>query len=70
VDNISARLFLKDRLFAQTLIKRLAQPVTVEPYAVVVRTEDEMLLEKVDEAIVSLTATGELDRIISRWLGE
>lgn len=69
VDNISGRLFLKDRPFAQTLIKRLPQPVTVEPYAVVVRIEDEMLLEKVDEAIVSLTATGELDRIISRWLG-
>ncbi len=69
VDNISGRLFLKDRPFAQTLIKRLPQPVTVEPYAVVVRIEDEMLLDKVDEAIVSLTATGELDRIISRWLG-
>jgi polar amino acid transport system substrate-binding protein len=69
VDNISGRLFLKDRPSVQPLLRRLPQPVTVEPYALVVRIEDEMLLEKVDNAIFSLTATGELDTIISRWLG-
>jgi ABC-type amino acid transport substrate-binding protein len=35
----------------------------------VVRIEDETLLAKLDEALSSLTATGELDILIERWLG-
>ena len=70
VDNISGRLFLKDRASAKPMLRRLPQPVTVEPYAFVVRIEDEMLLEKVDAAILSLTTTGELETIINHWLGE
>ncbi|NCF65724.1 MAG: transporter substrate-binding domain-containing protein [Chloroflexi bacterium] len=69
VDSISGRLFLKDRPSDQPPLMRVPRPVTVEPYAVVVRIEDEMLLEKVDGALASLAATNQLEAIINHWLG-
>ena len=67
VDGVSGRLYLKDHPGSALL--RGGSPVTVEPYAMVVRIEDEVLLAKLDEALSSLTATGELESLIERWLG-
>jgi len=69
VDNISGKLYLKDQPSDQRQLNTLPQPVTVEPYALVVRIEDEMLLDKLNDVIFSLSATGQLDQIIRHWLG-
>jgi polar amino acid transport system substrate-binding protein len=68
VDSISGRLFLSEQMPDQPQLKRLDKPVTVEPYALVVRIEDEMLLVNLNEALNTLTTTGQLDQIIARWL--
>ena len=68
VDNISGRLYLKDQASDQPQLRRISNPVTVEPYAIVVRIEDEMLLVKLNEALLKLKTNGELDQIIADWL--
>lgn len=68
VDGVSGRLYLKDK--DDSNLQRKSEPVTVEPYAVVVRIEDETLLEKLDDALLTFTASGELDTLIERWLGK
>lgn len=67
VDGVSGRLYLKDR--PGSVLVRSGPPVTVEPYAMVVRIEDETLLAKLDEALFSLKSAGELDKVIADWLG-
>jgi polar amino acid transport system substrate-binding protein len=67
VDGVSGRLYLKDQ--QDSNLQRVSEPVTVEPYAMVVRIEDETLLDKLDAALLSITADGELDTLIKRWLG-
>jgi arginine/lysine/histidine transporter system substrate-binding protein len=67
VDAVSGRLFLKSEEGRR--LSRVAEPVTVEPYAVVVRIEDETLLAKVDGALAALKASGQLDELATRWLG-
>ncbi len=69
VDNISGRLYLSEQPTEQVPLKLVSPPVTVEPYALVVRIEDEMLLEKINGALGALTSSGQLDLIIQRWLG-
>ncbi len=68
VDNISGRLYLKEQAQDQPQLKHISKPVTVEPYALVVRIEDEMLLVKLNEALDTLITNGQLDQIIARWL--
>ena len=65
IDHISGRLFLKEN---PGLI-RLDPPVTVEPYAVVVRAQDADLLKQIDNSLEHLQETGKLDQIIQKWLG-
>lgn len=67
VDGVSGRLYLQGRL--DSTLARAREPVTVEPYAMVVRIEDEVLLARLDEALSSLTAAGELDSLVANWLG-
>ena len=67
VDGVSGRLYLKEQ--DSSNLQRVRDPVTVEPYAMVVRIEDEMLLAKLDEALLSLIADGRLDKLIEHWLG-
>lgn len=64
IDSINGRLFLKDH----PELKRLSDPVTVEPFALVVRAEDEQLLQKLNAALDNLTQSDQLETIISRWL--
>ncbi|MDX1614441.1 MAG: ABC transporter substrate-binding protein [Candidatus Promineifilaceae bacterium] len=44
------------------------QPITEEPYALVVRSEDRELLAQLDEALAHLDATQQLDLLRGRWL--
>lgn len=69
VDSISGRLFLHNQPAETPSLKLVSPPVTVEPFAMVVRIEDETLLEKLNEALASLAASGQLDQIIQHWLG-
>lgn len=64
VDAISGRLYLS----AAPSLTRLPQPVTVEPFALVVRIDDETLLRRLNESLARLQAQGILDQITRRWL--
>jgi len=65
VDGISARLYLA----ANDGVQVTGEPVTVEPYALVVRIEDEVFLERLNESLDRLQESGRLDEMISGWLG-
>lgn len=68
VDAISGRLYLKTH--PDAALRRLPEPVTVEPYALVVRAADQRLLRQLNDSLARLQAGGELARITTRWLGE
>ncbi|HFE66018.1 MAG TPA: amino acid ABC transporter substrate-binding protein, partial [Chloroflexi bacterium] len=65
IDAISGRLYLKEQPQLQ-----IAQEVTVEPFALVVRIEDEQLLNQLNTSLENLRQSGELDAIIGKWLGD
>jgi len=67
VDSISGRLYLIGE--AGDVLQRVSQPVTVEPFAMVTRIEDETLLAQLNRSLDALQATGRLDEIVNRWLG-
>ena len=69
VDAISGRLYLASQPSDQPSLERIATPVTVEPFALALRIEDELLLEKVNESLDRLRAAGQLDEITDDWLG-
>ncbi|MFQ5421766.1 MAG: substrate-binding periplasmic protein [Anaerolineae bacterium] len=64
VDGISGRLFLK----TNPGLRIAEEPVTVEPYAIVARTDDVVLLENVNGSLERLVRNGRLDQIVSNWL--
>jgi len=64
VDAISGRLALME----WPSLKRIPEPVTVEPFALVVRIDDERLLENLDASLENLNETGQLNAIIANWL--
>ncbi|MBK8902247.1 MAG: amino acid ABC transporter substrate-binding protein [Anaerolineaceae bacterium] len=64
-DAISGRLFLRDH----DGLKRLPQSVTVEPFALVVRSEDRQLLAVLNQSLATLQQSGQLDQIEAKWLG-
>jgi polar amino acid transport system substrate-binding protein len=66
IDNISGRLFLKEH----PGLKRIPEPVTVEPYAIVVRAEDDQLLKQINNSLERLKSSGKLDDLIVEWLGQ
>lgn len=63
-DAISGRLFLRDH----DGLKRLPQSVTVEPFALVVRSEDRQLLTMLNQSLATLQQSGQLDQIEAQWL--
>jgi len=65
IDQISGRLFLKEN----SGLTRIKEPITVEPYAVVLRANDVQLLKQINSSLDHLQTTGELDNIIQKWLG-
>lgn len=66
IDAVSGRLYLK----TTPGLKRTSQPVTVEPFAVVVRIDDQRLLAAVNGALNRLQQAGTLEQMIGQWLGE
>ena len=64
VDGVNGRLFLRDH----NDLKRLPESVTVEPFALVVRSEDEQLLTMLNQSLATLQQSGHLDRIEAEWL--
>ena len=65
VDSISGRLYL----MTSPGLVRGETAVTADPFAVVVRAEDELLLEKVNKSLDNLETSGQLEQIVSKWLG-
>ena len=65
-DAISGRLFLREN----DGLKRLPQSVTVEPFALVVRSEDRQLLTVLNQSLDTLQQSGQLDQIENEWLGQ
>ncbi|NJN54430.1 MAG: amino acid ABC transporter substrate-binding protein [Anaerolineae bacterium] len=66
VDAISGRLFISQN----PTLKRIAEPVTVEPFALVTRIGDRRLLEQLNNSLSRLEKNGQLDKISQQWLGE
>ena len=66
VDSISGRLFM----MTSSGLARGETAVTIEPFALVTRTEDELLLEKLNQSLEKLQASGQLEQIIADWLGQ
>jgi polar amino acid transport system substrate-binding protein len=65
-DAISGRLFLREN----NGLKRLPQSVTVEPFALVVRSEDRQLLTVLNQSLATLQRSGQLDQIEAKWLDQ
>ncbi len=64
VDAISARTALRDR----PALHISGEPVTYEPYAVVVRRRDQGLFEVIERTLNALRADGTLRQLFERWL--
>jgi arginine/lysine/histidine transporter system substrate-binding protein len=67
IDAVSGRLYLREQ--PQQQLTYLPEPVTVEPYALVVRREDERLLDELNDSLSRLRQSGQLEQIIAKWLG-
>jgi ABC-type amino acid transport substrate-binding protein len=65
VDHISGALALRDR----PSLEFRGEPLTSEPFAAVVRIEDQRLLDALDRGLDTLRRSGELEALIARWLG-
>jgi polar amino acid transport system substrate-binding protein len=66
LDAVSGRTLLSEYPGLQIF----GEPVTDEPYALVVRADDEILLEKLNETLQRIRISGRLDTMIANWLGE
>ena len=64
VDGVNGRLYLR----THDDLKRLSDSVTVEPFARVVRSEDEHLLTVLNQSLATLQQSGPLDQIEAKWL--
>ena len=67
VDGVGGRLYLRDH--ADSGLIRLNPPVTSEPYAIAVRIGDRTLHSRLNEALGELERSGQLDSIVTQWLG-
>ena len=63
-DHVSARLFIAQH----DALKIAPIPLTVEPYALVVRIGDQKLLDQLNNALETLQNTNQLNTITSEWL--
>ena len=70
VDAISGRLYLTHQSPDPPTLRLTLDPVTVEPFALVVRREDQLLMQNMNESLDRLLVSGQLAEIIGRWLGE
>ncbi len=65
VDATSAHLFLRQH--PQANLRQLPDPITVRPYALVVRKEDGRLLRHLNQALARLQSSGQLENIMTEW---
>jgi ABC-type amino acid transport substrate-binding protein len=63
-DSISGHLYLREH----DGLRLTGPPVTVEPFALVVRIEDERLLNELNESLEELEEEGRIEQIRNRWL--
>lgn len=63
VDAIGALLFMREN----SGLSLSKEPITVEPYAIVVRAEDKDLLRAIDNALGNMNSDGTMDSINRRW---
>lgn len=64
VDAISARMALRDH----PTLRISGDPVTYEPYAVVVQRRSQTLFEVIERTLGDLSADGTVGRLLDRWL--
>jgi ABC-type amino acid transport substrate-binding protein len=69
IDSISGRLFIKNLAAGQVNLQPSINSITEEPFAMVFRIDDRMLLEMLNNSLRRLKQSGELETIIRRWLG-
>jgi ABC-type amino acid transport substrate-binding protein len=69
IDSISGRLYLKNNPEAQVTTKYSQTAVTEEPFALVTRIGDHVLLKELNDSLGRLKANGALKTIDQRWLG-
>ena len=65
IDSISSGLYLRDN---DSALAYRGEPVTAEPYALVVRADDSLLLDNLDNALADLDESGRLQEIIGSWV--
>jgi len=64
MDEINGRLFLQ----THPNLHILPDPITMEPFAIVVRKDDQTLLKELNDVLVVLGENGRLDEILVDWL--
>ena len=64
IDAISGRLFLKEN----PQLKIIEPPITVEPFAIVTRIEDEQMLKEINATLEKLQESGQFNTIFAKWL--
>jgi len=64
MDEINGRLFLQ----THPNLRILPDPITMEPFAIVVRKDDQTLLKELNDVLVVLGENGRLDEILVDWL--
>lgn len=64
MDAVNGRLFLQ----SHPDLHILPDPVTVEPFAIVVRKDDQTLLRELNGVLAVLRENGRLDEILANWL--
>lgn len=69
VDAVSGRSFIAGQTSDSGALRRLSEPVTVEPFALVVRSDDQELLRNLNAGLEVLKESGRLDEIVHRWVG-
>ena len=65
IDQVNARLYIQ----THPSLSLVEEPLTVEPYAVVTRKDDDSLLNEINLVLENLQSTGEIDQIIGQWIG-
>lgn len=62
-DAITARLFLGDGVD----LTAVSPPITVDPFAIVVREQNGQLLNQINQALNQIESSGQLEQILEKW---
>ena len=63
VDAITVHLFLGQ----SEGLTAVSEPITVDPFVIVVNQENQQLLEKINQALAQISKSGQLDAIFEKW---